>query len=245
MKFCASCGAQVRPPGRVCVSCGTAIAQVLSPPAAALPAPTAVPGPPPELPPELPPLLPARYQSNVGAFVVGLFAIALVAGGITFLVMQDDGTVTSPSATNGAQSTLATVAPSNLAPTSAAVLTPAAQLAATVDADRPLVESLVGQWEPQLSAKRDGLVADGITYTPADIVALQAKFVAQFGAVLLWSGDYVFEEGDLWISIAPKPFSTADEALAWCVAAGLDRDNCLATLITHDASIVDTAKLQT
>jgi hypothetical protein len=234
MKFCPSCGTALEGATRFCAQCGAALAPKPAPPA---PTPTVTPTD------GLPPLRAAPTQVNWAALVVGLLALALIAGGLTFLLMRDDGPDTT--ATTAAQlppTTVATVA--TTVATTVVPLEPAAQLAATRDADRPAVEALVGQWVPQLSAKREGSKADGIVYAAADIVALHARLHAQYGAVLVWSGEYVFEQGDLWISIAPKGFATPEEALAWCTAASLDRDNCLAKLITHDASVGDTARLQ-
>ena len=238
MKFCPACGASLAGASRFCANCGVALA--LKP----VPQAPTPPVPPPIVtsPPGLPPLRAAPTQVNWAALVVGLLALALIAGGLTFLLMRDDGPDTAatpaqlpPTTTVPVETTVATIV---------VPLEPAAQLAATRDDDRPEVEALVGQWVPQLSAKREGTEADGIVYAAADIVALHADLAVQYGAVLVWSGEYVFEQGDLWISIAPKGFATPEEALAWCVAASLDRDNCLAKLITHDASVGDTARLQ-
>lgn len=192
---------------------------------------------------ELPPLQAARThtQVNLPALLLALMALALIAGGVTFLAMRDDGPST-PAATSTVPTTASPA--SSLQPNTQVPLDPAQQLAATRDGDRAAVEALIGQWVPQLSAKREGTQADGITYQLADIVALQSRLHGQYGALLLWSGDYVFAQGDVWVSVVPKGFATADEALAWCAAVPLDRDNCLAKLITHDPTVGDTAKLQ-
>lgn len=273
MKFCAACGAALQGPSRFCVQCGAPAGATAPPttgPGRPLPAPPTTPAPPtaastaaaqPTVPvprvaapaaapvstgpapsAELPPLQAARThtQVNLPALVLSLLALALVAGGVTFLAMRDDGTST-PSASSTVSSVSSTIAS---VPTTEVPLDPAQQLAATRDSDHAAVEALVGQWVPQLSAKREGTEADGITYQLADIVALQSRLLGQYGALLLWSGDYVFSQGDVWVSVVPKGFATADEALAWCAAVPLDRDNCLAKLITHDPSIGDTAKLQ-
>lgn len=200
---------------------------------------------------EMPPLRAARPQTqvNLPALVVALLALALIAGGVGFLAFRDDGPAGSPTTTVGAAptttATLTTTTAGGSTPaTSVVSADPAQQLAATRDADRPAVEALVGRWVPQLSAKRDGTQANGITYGPADIVALHTRLHEQFGALLLWTGEYVFAQGDLWVSIVPTGFATAGEALAWCAAVPLDRDNCLAKLITHDPTVGDTAQLQ-
>ncbi len=244
MKFCPACGASLAGASRFCANCGVALALKPAPPTVtspvtSTPTVTSTHG--------LPPLRAATTQVNWAALVVGLLALVLIAGGLTFLLMRDDGPDTAatttaslpPPTTVPVETTVSATVATTVVP-----LEPAAQLAATRDADRPEVEALVGQWVPQLSAKREGTEADGIVYAATDIVTLHAGLAVQYGAVLVWSGEYVFEQGDLWISIAPKGFATPEEALAWCVAASLDRDNCLAKLITHDASVGDTARLQ-
>ena len=182
--------------------------------------------------------------------ITGLIALAVLAGGVSFLALRDSGeeptgsTGSEPVTTLPDDSLPGTTLLASTVPATVPALDPAAQLALRRDTDRPTVEALVGQWVPQLSAKREGVVADGITYTLADIVALHATLQAQFGAVLVWSGEYEFDNGDLWVSIAPKGFATAQQALDWCVAAARDRHNCLARLVTHDPSVSPTQQLQ-
>ena len=174
-------------------------------------------------------------QFNWPAMVTGFLALMLVAGGVTFLAMRDSDDTAEPSTTASVVTTL---------PSVGTATGPLAELSASRDVDRPTVEALVGRWVPQLSAKREGVVADGITYTLADIVALHGALQAEYGALLVWSGEYVFDDGDLWVSIAPEGFATAQEALDWCVAKARDRDNCLARLITHDPAVGPTLQMQ-
>lgn len=249
MKFCAACGAALHG-GRFCPACGAAVAPASpAPPPSSPSSPTTVQSavePVVEsLAPVRPPLRAARAQRNWPALITGLAALALLAGGITFLVLRDSGDEAVGSASSDLVSTTlpAVVASTEVAPTVPWNI-PATRLAAIRDADRPLVEALVGQWVPQLSAKREGLVADGITYTLADIVALHDALGADYGALLVWSGEYVFDNSDLWVSVAPEGFATAQEALDWCVAKARDRDNCLARLVTHDPSASPTVQLQ-
>jgi hypothetical protein len=119
----------------------------------------------------------------------------------------------------------------------------AATLAAQVASDRPSVEGLVGQWVPQLSAKRDGLVADGITY---DDDAILAHYVSVAGrdpsAVLLFSGDWpVFNGSDFWVVVDPRGFATAAAANAWCDAQGYSADDCYAKKLSHSGGTSGTA----
>jgi|GEM_PF-5911738 len=256
MKFCAACGAAVLPGARFCVHCAAPVvpaAGVPAAPAAPVPvAPAAAPAAPAAVPPvpvasELPPLRPARSTVNVGAVVVGLLAVALIAGGVSFLALRDDPADGAAAAvTVASNTTIADTSTSTIADTSttAVDLVPAAQLAATRDADRPAVEALVGQWVPQVSATRVGAQDDGTTRAPAEIVALHATLRAQFGALLLWSGDYVFAQGDEWVSIVPQGYGSAGEALTWCLENKLERPRCLARLVTHDAAVGETAQAQ-
>lgn len=69
MKFCPSCGAAQGAPVRFCHHCGVSLS--------AFPQPTG-----------LPALQPARTTLNIGAMTMGLLAVALVAGGVGFLVFR-------------------------------------------------------------------------------------------------------------------------------------------------------------
>jgi hypothetical protein len=111
----------------------------------------------------------------------------------------------------------------------------AATLAAQVASDRPSVEGLVGQWVPQLSAKRDGLVADGITYDDDAILAHYTALLSRDpSAVVLYSGDWpVFNGSDFWVVVHPQGFSTATAANGWCDARGYSTDDCYAKKLSH------------
>jgi hypothetical protein len=108
-------------------------------------------------------------------------------------------------------------------------------LAAQVASDRPIVEGLVGPWVPQLSAKRDGLVADGITYDDDAILAHWSTLTSRDpSAVMLFSGDWpVFNGSDFWVVVHPQGFATAAAANAWCDAQGYAADDCYAKKLSH------------
>lgn len=110
-----------------------------------------------------------------------------------------------------------------------------AALEAQVASNRSTVEALVGQWVPQLSAKRDGLVADGITYDDDAILAHYSSLLTRDpSAVMLWSGDWpVFNGSDFWVVVHPQGFSTAAAANAWCDAQGYSADDCFAKKLSH------------
>ena len=110
-----------------------------------------------------------------------------------------------------------------------------ASLAAQVASDSSTVEGLVGQWVPQLSSKRDGLVADGITYDDDAILAHYSSLLARDpSAVMLYSGDWpVFNGNDYWVVVHPQGFSTAAAANAWCDAQGYSADDCFAKKLSY------------
>ncbi|WP_285653699.1 hypothetical protein [Actinomycetospora sp. NBRC 106375] len=114
-------------------------------------------------------------------------------------------------------------------------------LSEATDANRGQVEALVGSWVPQLSSKRVGTVADGITYDSTDILSHYNQLSDRYGPVLLLdSTDWpVFREGGYWVVVAAQPFATADQANAWCSAQGLSADDCFAKRLAHTGSSAD------
>ena len=104
-----------------------------------------------------------------------------------------------------------------------------------VDHDRPSVtKDLTGKWVAQLSSKKPGMTADGITWdnrtTLQEFLKLRQKYP---DAKLLYSEDWpVFDAGGkYWVTIAGTPYSTAAEANAWCDAQGFDAEHCFAKYI--------------
>jgi putative uncharacterized protein (fragment) len=93
---------------------------------------------------------------------------------------------------------------------------------------------LVGKWVPQLSSKKPGLVADGITWdnrtTLEEFLKLRQKYS---NAKLLFSDEWpVFDSGgSWWVTIVDTPYSSAEEANAWCDAQGFDAEHCFAKYI--------------
>lgn len=202
-------------------------------------------------------LKPAR-RSWSPALLVGFIALVLLAAGATVLLLDNDDAprgssvaTTTVAATTPATSGAADTTPSSstassttAVTTTTIALTPEQQLTALQNTDRETVEALVGRWVPQLSAKKVGTVDDGITYDNASVLEFHAGLRAQYGALLLYSGDYTYQTTDLWVSVAPESFATANGALQWCVDEGIGRDDCFAKLITHDPTITDTVQMQ-
>ena len=108
-------------------------------------------------------------------------------------------------------------------------------LRAIANADRPFVAGqLADRWVPQLSSKRPGLVADGITWNNAETLREHLDLRLKYPEVrLLWSGDWsTFSATDFWVTIAGVTFSDADGALGWCRGHNLDSEHCYAKLVS-------------
>lgn len=113
-----------------------------------------------------------------------------------------------------------------------------------IEQDFATVEALEGTWVVQLSAKRPGVEADGITYEFTDVLENHEQLRDAYGAVLLSSNDWVYETSDLFITIVPTPYDDAAGALDECGRLGIDRANCLAKKITTDRSDPNTVEYQ-
>ncbi len=108
-------------------------------------------------------------------------------------------------------------------------------LRAIADSDRPFVAGqLADRWVPQLSSKRPGLVAEGITWHNAETLREHLDLRLKYPEVrLLSSGDWsTFSAPDFWITIAGVTFPDAGGALGWCRGHALDRDHCYAKLVS-------------
>ncbi len=201
--------------------------------------------------------------SPLWPLVVGFVALTAASFGVTRLVIAGDDTAATPSSaatiaattpteTPPAQTqptptdTVATpTTPATTAPPPEVIPTDPLELLEFLRAqDFARAESLVGQWVPQVSAKRPGIEADGIVYQLPDIVALHAQLQQRFDALLLFSADFNYQSSNLWISIVPIGSAQPGDALQFCVDNGIDQDNCFAKFITHDLSITDTVELQ-
>lgn len=107
------------------------------------------------------------------------------------------------------------------------------QLSAFVAQDRPTADTLVDSWVVQLSAKRVGLKADGITYTPVEILADHSTLRTTYGAIIVDGGAFQFTSGGApmtgwFLTIVPQANASKDLALQWCNDRGLNANNCLA-----------------
>jgi hypothetical protein len=216
MGTCRQCGQPVGPGARFCTGCGTAV--TASPP---------------------------RFHSGViGALSA---TVTVLAGVAAFVVFAKPGVVVGiPMADPDFRPAVTVPAPSGSdeppsvptpddTPTIEPVDAALAELQLIRDADRPTVESLVGQWVPQLSAKRPGMVVQGITYDYVEILRDYRETQASYpDALLVYSGEYTsFKYGDFWITIEPLPYYDGPSANGWCDGQGIPADNCYAKMISH------------
>jgi hypothetical protein len=119
-------------------------------------------------------------------------------------------------------------------------------LRAIADADMPAITSdLAERWVPQLSSKRIGLVADGITWNNSETLREHLDLRARYPHVrLLWSGDWsVFSDPDFWVTVAGVTFTNPSDTLRWCTSNGFDRDHCYAKLISKTHPIEGSTEL--
>jgi len=96
------------------------------------------------------------------------------------------------------------------------------------------VRDLQQWWLPEVSSKRPGLVAEGITWANAEILrdhlALRQRFPR---ARLVRSSDWTtFGSPNWWVTIVALPMTTPQQANGWCDAQGLDADHCFAKMIS-------------
>jgi serine/threonine-protein kinase len=208
---------------------------------------------------------PADRQSLVPFMVIGLIA-ALVLGAlgvvIGLLVSSDQSPTPGPAPTVTAQPiptvTVETPAPKATVTATAAPAPRPAPRVPSSPSPRPPVDTALQQlrqlaagdryvvrseaedlWVPQLSSKRPGVVDDDLVWNDALTLQEHLRLREQYGAKLLWSGDWsVFNGSNWWVTIAPITFTTSDGALQWCRSEGFDRDHCLAKLVstTHGTS---------
>ncbi|SEH46757.1 hypothetical protein SAMN04489835_0140 [Mycolicibacterium rutilum] len=114
-------------------------------------------------------------------------------------------------------------------------------------ADRSVIDStLLDMWQPQLSSKRPGLFADGITWTNPEILREHLAFREQYpSARLLWSGDWpVYSDRTWWVTVSGVPFNTGEQALGWCVDHNYDWEHCFAKMLSHTKGSDGTTLLQ-
>lgn len=121
------------------------------------------------------------------------------------------------------------------------------QLKQYAAADRAEVSSeLQDHWVAQLSSKKVGGVADGVTYDASMVLRDHLALRARYSPVnLVWSGDWgSFKYPDYWVTVFAQPFDTADAANAWCDQEGLDKDSCYAKRIRATGPVEGNTKVR-
>jgi serine/threonine kinase PknH len=106
------------------------------------------------------------------------------------------------------------------------------QLAAN---DRPYITAaLADYWIPQLSAKRPGVVDQGMVWDNTLALQEHLQLRQRYNAKLLWTGDWsTFDGRNFWVTVVPITFSDSSGALLWCAAQGFDRDHCIAKIVSN------------
>ncbi|MCP9273934.1 hypothetical protein [Mycolicibacterium arenosum] len=176
--------------------------------------------------------IPETYSSGAG----GLVARS---------VPSSTGSPVSGPTSDGASTIIAASAmqPANDSPDGAAL----SALRDITASDRSYIsQSLTDRWIPQISSKRPGLVAEGITWTPSDILREHLALRQRYDDVrLIWSGDWTtFSTPDWWVTVVGDPSTDSSTALNWCVSAGLDFDHCFAKIVSASRGVDGTTMMQ-
>ncbi len=252
MTVCPACEQELRPNSRFCGSCGTPVAQQqqLRPPDADSPYARPVAQLPQPEPLTIPQSYPAPVQPRHSAprnvlipVAAGVAVVALAATAVVVFVLPHltntaaqpgPPTVTAsliPVTTTTVTTTTTTTEPTT---TTSAPAT-AADLAQEVATDHATAESLVGQWVPQISSKKLGLVVSGVTFGYPEIMADFQTLKDRFPqAVMVNSNDYAnFSGKDFWVTVDATSFGTADEANQWCDQQGFAEQDCYASRLMH------------
>lgn len=109
------------------------------------------------------------------------------------------------------------------------------QLRQLVANDRPFIAAALADfWVPQLSAKRPGVVDEGMVWDNTLALQEHLRLRQRYNAKLLWSGDWsTFDGRNFWVTVVPITFSDSSGALLWCSAQGFDRDHCIAKIVSN------------
>jgi len=74
---------------------------------------------------------------------------------------------------------------------------------------------------------------DHVVYDPVQILREHQQLRQQFGAKLIWAGDWTTYDGsDFWVTVVPQAFGDSSGALNWCSSNGRDRDHCSAQIVS-------------
>lgn len=123
-----------------------------------------------------------------------------------------------------------------------------AALRTIAEDDRVHVGLEIGdRWAPQIGSKQLGLVAEGRTWTAAEILREHLELRQSYPdrVKLLWSGDWsTFDDSEWWVTVVAAPQSTAAGATAWCDREGFAPDDCLAKIVSTTLPVEGTTVLR-
>lgn len=237
MGFCGSCGAGIPLGAAFCGQCGRAANAVFANPDSPTNQIPITQGPLTQrtasAADETPSVANVTATRRGGGAVMAIFAligVGALGAGVYVLTSGDDDNSAGASAAD-----TSIVAESSTATTIAAdpVVAASNQLEQFLTQDRPTADTLVGQWVPQLSAKRVGLETRGVDYGPIEILDDHTRFRTEYGAILVDGGAFQFESGGSpmtgwFLTMVPEPFSNRAGALKWCTDRSLSSGLCLA-----------------
>jgi serine/threonine protein kinase len=188
-----------------------------------------------------PPSQPASSSKIWAGVALAAVVIAAVVVITVVLALHNNPTPSSAPATTVTTEETASAsapAPSSPTPTDTPPPDPIQQLQALKDQDAPAVAQVVGQWIPQLSSKHGAEPwtddpEDNIVYDPAQILQETQRLSQQYGAVLLWSGDWTtYDSPDYWVTVVPTAYPDSNSVLNWCRSVGRDPDHCSAQIVS-------------
>lgn len=179
-----------------------------------------------------------------GAGLIALILIVVLVASVVNMTTSDDGSVDAAPGTSEAEQGDAEEAD----PVDAMEgkdLSPEEQLESLKDATwDSYADELDGEWVVQLSSKKDGLEADGYTWTNSDIVEHYGELHEMYPeAVLLWSGDWSsYDSSDFWVIVLSTTYSDSDSALDFCNQEGFGEDDCMAKQLFITGAPEDTSE---
>jgi hypothetical protein len=183
------------------------------------------------------------YRVQVGEGHERNFTESEAKDGVAFLMgTVDDPTTTRPKPTPTPTPTRTVT----VAPTPDMEKVSLTRLQNIADGDRSDVAVYyTDRWIPQISSKRVGLVADGITWNNQAILEQHLRMRDDYpGVRLLWSGDWsTFDGQNFWVTVVGQWSYDFRDILDWCTQNGFDRDNCIAKIVSTTHAIEGSTKL--
>lgn len=215
-------------------------------PNSAPPVRKSAPPPPPSVPPSVPPWGPppggpgsSRAAIWAGVAVVAAVAVLVVAG--VALATSEHGPSSSAPGTSSTSTWMypSTAYPytSSYAPTSTTPADPETQLQQLRATDTAYISAgFTERWLPQLGSKHGvppWTPDDGQVYYPQQILAEHLVLRQQFGARLLWSGDWtVWDHPDYWVTVVPEILPDRASVQSWCSSHNRDRMHCSPQIVS-------------